>query len=124
MYWCVNAVTRAEHQPSAVLIRAVEPVQGIELMRRRRPAARRTADLTNGPGKLCRALGIDGAHNWHPLQRPPLVIRRGAAVPAAAVTITPRIGITRCADWPLRWIVTDSAFVSKTPPHFPRLVAR
>src|SRR5207302_7007447 len=63
MYWCVNAVTRAEDRPSAVLIRAVEPIEGIELMRRRRPTARRTTDLTNGPAKLCRALGIGGEHN-------------------------------------------------------------
>src|SRR5881398_2050052 len=51
MYWCVNAVTRREGLPSAVLIRAVEPVAGLPLMRRRRPAARRDVDLTNGPGK-------------------------------------------------------------------------
>ena len=61
MYWCFNAVTRAEHEPSAVLVRAVEPVVGIELMRRGGRSVRRDVDLTNGPGKLCLALGIDGA---------------------------------------------------------------
>src|SRR5207237_263522 len=109
----VNAVTRAEHQPSAVLIRALEPVAGVALMRRRRPAARRDTDLTNGPGKLCLALGISGAHNWRPLDRPPLLIRRGEAVPDANVRVTPRIGITRCADWPLRWVVRDNPYVSR-----------
>jgi DNA-3-methyladenine glycosylase len=123
MYWCVNAVTRREHEPSAVLIRALEPVSGIEIMKRRRPSARRDVDLTNGPGKLCLALGIDGSHNRHPLQRPPLVIRAGDSVPDARVTITPRIGITRCADWPLRWFVNDSPYVSKTPASFPRFAA-
>jgi DNA-3-methyladenine glycosylase len=124
MYWCFNAVTRAEGEPSAVLVRALEPISGIELMRERRGLrSRRETDLTNGPGKLCQALGIDGRHNRNPLQTPPLVIRRGVDVPRVAVTITPRVGISRCADWPLRWFVADSPFVSKTPASFPRLKA-
>lgn len=120
MYWCVNAVTRAEDEPSAVLIRAVEPVDGIELMRRRRPKARRDIDLTNGPGKLCIALGITGAMNWNPLQRPPLVIRRGDAVPDGDVVVTPRIGVSEWAEAPLRWFVGDNPYVSRTPAAFPR----
>jgi DNA-3-methyladenine glycosylase len=120
MYWCVNAVTRAENEPSAVLVRAVEPVQGIELMRRRRPKARRDVDLTNGPGKLCLALGIGREHNGLTLQRPPLVIRAGEPIADRDITITPRIGISRSADWPLRWIVTDNPYVSKTPKSFER----
>lgn len=115
VHWCFNAVTRDEGLPSAVLIRALEPVDGVGLMRARRPAARRDTDLTNGPGKLCEALGIDGRHNRLPLQRPPILIRAGTAVPASKVAVTTRIGIRRCADWPLRWIVTDSPFVSKGP---------
>jgi DNA-3-methyladenine glycosylase len=120
MYWCFNAVTRAEHEPSAVLVRAVEPLSGIDLVRARRPKVRRDADLTNGPGKLCLALGIDARHNCVALDRPPLLIRAGEPVADCDVTITPRIGITQCADWPLRWFVTDNPFVSKTPAHFPR----
>jgi len=120
MYWCFNAVTRAEHEPSAVLVRAIEPVRGIELMRRRRPTARRDIDLTNGPGKLCLALGIDARHNTKRLDRPPVVIRAGEAIADRDVSVTPRIGITQSADWPLRWIVTDNPYVSKTPSHFPR----
>lgn len=120
MYWCFNAVTRQEHHPSAVLVRAVQPLQGIELMRRRRPKVKRDVDLTNGPGKLCLALGIDGRHNWKPLQSPPLVIRAGELVSDKNVTVTPRIGITQSADWPLRWFVSDNPYVSKTPRHFPR----
>lgn len=112
MYWCFNAVTRAEHEPSAVLVRAVEPVAGLELMRRRRPHARRDTDLANGPGKLCLALGIDGRQNWNPLQRPPLVIRAGEAVADSKVEVTPRIGITKAAEWPLRWVVRGSPYVS------------
>ena len=122
MYWCFNAVTRAEHEPSAVLVRALEPIEGIELMRRRRSTARRDVDLTNGPGKLCLALGIDARHNWGRLDKPPLLVRAGEPVSDANVTVTPRIGITQSADWPLRWFVTDSPFVSKTPGHFTRRV--
>ena len=121
MYWCFNAVTRGEGLPSAVLVRALEPLEGMSLMRERRgPRVRRDVDLTNGPGKLCQALGIVGSHNRKSLQRPPLVIRRGEAVMDEAVVITPRIGISRSAEWPLRWFVRDSAYVSKTPTHFPR----
>lgn len=124
VHWCFNAVTRPEGQPSAVLIRALEPLAGIDLMRARRPAARRDVDLTNGPGKLCAALGIDGAHNAAPLQHPPVLIRAGEPVPPARVEITPRIGIREAADWPLRWVVADSPYVSKTPAGFFRLRAK
>ncbi len=120
MYWCVNAVTRAKGEPSAVLIRALEPVQGIELMRVRRPKARRDVDLTNGPGKLCLALGVRREHNGLPLQRPPLVIRGGDRVDDRDVIVTPRIGITQAADWPLRWFIANNPYVSKTPTHFTR----
>lgn len=123
VHWCFNAVTRDEGLPSAVLVRAIEPLEGIDLMRRRRPAARRDRDLTNGPGKLCAALGIDKRHNGLPLQRRPVLIRRGAPVPARDVVITPRIGISLSADWPLRWFIDDNPWVSRTPPDFPRLRA-
>jgi DNA-3-methyladenine glycosylase len=119
VHWCFNAVTRREGQPSAVLVRALEPLEGIDLMRRRRPAARRDIDLTNGPGKLCAALGIDVRHNARPLQSPPIMILRGQAVPGHRILITPRIGIRESADWPLRWIVADCPYVSRTPTGFP-----
>jgi DNA-3-methyladenine glycosylase len=116
VHWCVNAVTRPENQPSAVLIRALEPLRGIELMRARRPAARRDVDLTNGPGKLCQALGITGAHNWLPLQKPPLRILTAERIPDSDVKITPRIGITQCVDWPLRWVIAGNPYVSRGRP--------
>jgi DNA-3-methyladenine glycosylase len=116
VHWCVNAVTRPVDQPSAVLIRALEPLDGIEIMRSRRAAARRDIDLTNGPGKLCEALGITGAHNRLPLQKPPLRILRGASVTDAETNRTPRIGITQCRDWPLRWVIRDNPYVSRGKP--------
>jgi len=120
VHWCFNAVTRAEGMPSAVLIRAVEPMTGLALMRRRRSAAKRDVDLTNGPGKLCAALAIDARHNALPLDRAPLVIRRGDPVADSDVLVTPRIGISRSADWPLRWVVAGNPYVSRTPGRFPR----
>ena len=113
MYWCFNAVTREEGLPSAVLVRALEPLEGIELMQSRRPRARKLVDLTNGPGKLCSALGITGSMSAKPLQRGPLRIREGERVPNNRVRVTTRIGITRAADWPMRWIVDGNPFVSK-----------
>jgi DNA-3-methyladenine glycosylase len=112
VHWCFNAVTREHGQPSAVLVRALEPLEGLELMRARRPAAKADRDLTNGPGKLCAALGIGPQHNGVPLQSPPLMIDRGIAYPDDAIVTGPRIGVTKAADWPLRWYVADSEYVS------------
>ena len=112
VHWCFNAVTRGHGQPSAVLVRALEPLEGLALMRARRPAARTDRDLTNGPGKLCAALGIGPHHNGIRLQDPPLMITRGITYPDDAIAIGPRIGITKAADWPLRWHVAESECVS------------
>ena len=112
MYWCFNAVTREVDLPSAVLVRALEPLDGIALMRKRRPRIKNDVDLTNGPGKLCTALGINGSLSGQSLQRTPLRIREGEPVPDERVEVTTRIGITKSADWPLRWIVRGNRFVS------------
>ncbi|MDQ2666588.1 MAG: DNA-3-methyladenine glycosylase [Gemmatimonadota bacterium] len=120
MYWCFNAVTRERGHGAAVLIRAVEPVYGKALMQRRRPRARRERDLTNGPGKLCMAMGITGEMNGMSLRQQPIVLRRGDPVRDADVVVTPRIGITHAADWPLRFYVRDNPFVSPTPARFAR----
>ncbi len=112
MYWCFNAVTRSEGLPSAVLVRALEPLDGIALMHQRRPHVAHAVELTNGPGKLCAALGITGAMNGKSLRRKPIVIRQRERVADEDVAVTTRIGISRCADWPLRWIVRGNPFVS------------
>ena len=112
VHWCFNAVTREEGHGSAVLVRAVEPVAGVQLMRERRRAVRRDVDLTNGPGKLCQALGIDGSLNGSRLTQGPLRILAGDVIDDAQVEVTPRIGITRAADWPLRWLVRGNPYVS------------
>jgi DNA-3-methyladenine glycosylase len=86
-------------------------------MRERRWGMRATAgrdrDLTNGPGKLCAALGIDGRLSGLSLQRPPVVIRRGIDIPDADVGVSPRIGITRAAEAMHRYFVRRNEFVSK-----------
>ncbi|AHG90143.1 3-methyladenine DNA glycosylase [Gemmatirosa kalamazoonensis] len=120
MHWCVNAVTLPEGIGCAVLLRALAPTLGIDLMRRRRPRARRDRDLTNGPGKLCAALGIDGRLDGAPLDTGALTLRAGTPLPDARVEVTPRIGITRAADLPYRFLVRDDPFVSPTPARFPR----
>ena len=112
-HWLFNAVTQPEGVPAAVLIRALEPLDGLGLMRSRRRAARRDADLASGPGKLCAALGIDARHNRLPLHRPPIVIRQGDPVSDDAVLVTPRIGIREAVDWPLRWCVADHPCLSR-----------
>ena len=113
MYWCFNAVTPEEGLPSAVLVRALEPLDGLPLMHRRRPGIASDVALTNGPGKLCRALGITGDLNRKPLHRKPLVVREGDRVSDKDVEVTPRIGITKSADWPLRYIVRANKYVSR-----------
>ncbi|HEY3287074.1 MAG TPA: DNA-3-methyladenine glycosylase [Gemmatimonadaceae bacterium] len=116
MYWCVNAVTRAEGLPSAVLIRGTLPVAGLDAMRARRRGRRRggtIADhaLADGPGKLCVAFGIDGpAHHGADLVRgSALRILHGTPVSDAEVEVTPRIGITKAREWPLRWVLRSVA---------------
>lgn len=104
LHWCVNAVTREVGHGSAVLIRAIEPVTGIELMRRRRGVLR-DADLANGPAKLCQALAITGALDGVRLDRGPLRILAGAPVPDEYVVAGPRVGISKAVDWPLRFRV-------------------
>ncbi|MCA0375024.1 MAG: DNA-3-methyladenine glycosylase [Gemmatimonadetes bacterium] len=110
MHWCVNAVTREEGYGSAVLIRALTPLAGLDRMRLRRPKARRDADLCNGPGKLCAALGIDRAFDGASLTGgSALTVCAGEAVPDAQVLVTPRIGISKAVEWPLRFVVRGDA---------------
>lgn len=112
VHWCFNAVTREEGLPSAVLVRAIEPLAGLAVMQARRGEKVRGHNLTNGPGKLCAALGIDGSLNGVSLQRGPLVIREGSEVRDDDVIVGPRIGITKAADWPLRYYLKGNPWVS------------
>lgn len=111
MHWCLNAVTERIDYPAAVLIRALEPLAGIELMRRRRGDVPDRA-LCAGPARLCEALGITGAQDGRSLQRGDLRILSGNGA-RFRIGVTPRIGITRARDWPLRFVVLGSRWVSR-----------
>jgi DNA-3-methyladenine glycosylase len=113
MYECLNFVAEEEGKAGCVLIRAVEPLTGIGAMQRRRPAAKRVEDLASGPGKLTLALGVTRRENGVDLTRGPLYVRRLYAEPPHEVAVTPRIGITHCADWPLRFVIAGNRFVSR-----------
>jgi DNA-3-methyladenine glycosylase len=116
MHFCFNVVTGPVGRPQAVLIRAIEPLEGIEMMRERR-RVKKDRDLTNGPGKLCAALGIERKHDGLPLTQPPLWIQKGDRVPARKIVRAPRIGVDyagEAAAWPLRFYIDGNLFVSRT----------
>jgi DNA-3-methyladenine glycosylase len=113
MYECLNFVAEEEGQAGCVLIRALEPLAGIAIMRRRRPTAKHVEDLASGPGKLTLAMGITRKQNGADLTRGPLHLRAGRDQPTPEVLVTPRIGITHCADWPLRFVIAGSRFASR-----------
>jgi len=113
MYDCLNFVAEPEGQAGCVLIRALEPIVGIATMRRRRPAAKRVEDLASGPGKLTLALGITRKQNGADLTSSALQVRGLREEPEVEVEVTPRVGITHCADWPLRFLIAGNRFVSQ-----------
>ena len=110
LHWHFNLVTTAEGAPHAVLIRAVEPLEGLELMAERRGLTAAHRDLTNGPGKLCAAFAIDRAAYGADLTRPPLFLSEpasGASRPRVARSA--RIGIDYAGDWATRpWRFYDA----------------
>lgn len=112
LHFCFNVVTEPEGVGAAVLVRAVEPLAGLSVM-----AARRgRKDLTNGPGKLCQAMGIDLALNCHDLTRPgPLMLLKPESPPDAPIATSPRIGITQGAELPWRYFFAGHPCVSKGP---------
>lgn len=113
MYECLNFVAEEEGKAGCVLIRAIEPVAGIGLMRRRRPGVTRLEDLASGPGKLTLALGITRRQNGADLTTGALQLRGERCERAFEIQVTPRIGIRHCADWPLRFIIAGNRFVSR-----------
>ena len=102
---CMNIVADAEGSAGCVLIRALEPVSGVETMRGRRQAARHDGDLASGPGKLTQALGITLGHYGADLTQGEFVVREPAEAKRFHIDVTPRIGITKCADRPLRFVI-------------------
>ena len=118
VHWCLNAVTHEPNYPAAVLIRAVEPIDGIRVMMQRRfgSATGNEKQLANGPGKLAAAFAIDGASDGHALDHVPLWIEAGTPVAHRDIVAGPRIGITKAADWPLRFCIRDCPWLSRRHP--------
>ncbi|HEU4449939.1 MAG TPA: DNA-3-methyladenine glycosylase [Gaiellaceae bacterium] len=110
IHWCLNLVCAEEGVPEAVLVRALEPTHGLEAMRARRGVGEDRL-LCSGPGRLCQALGLAGAHDGLPLDAPPFELR--AAPAPVRVVRGPRVGITRAAELPWRYALAGSPFVSR-----------
>jgi DNA-3-methyladenine glycosylase len=112
MHWCANLVCQRPGQASAVLLRALEPLAGLDIMRRRRgPVADR--DLCSGPGKLCQALGMTRELDGKKMSSAAVRVWRPGGGDEVSVLSTPRIGITKAADWPLRFVLAGSPWASR-----------
>ena len=127
MHHCCNVVCGPEGFGSGCLVRAVEPLEGVEVMRELREAGRagkeqaerarkhplKLRDLTNGPGKVCAALGIDKELYGHELTVEPLVLEFAPLLPGETIGCSPRVGISKNADAPKRFFIEGNAFVSR-----------
>lgn len=113
MYECLNLIAEPEGMPGCVLIRAVEPLCGIAEMRRRRPTARRFEELAAGPGRLTMAFGITRRDTGRPVTEGDLTVRRLYGDADFEIETTPRIGIRRSADRPLRFLIAGTRFASR-----------
>lgn len=119
MHHCCNVVCGPEGFGSGCLVRAVEPLEGVEVMRELREAGRarkhplKLRDLTNGPGKVCAALDIDKALYGHDLTVEPLVLDFAPLLPGETIGCSPRVGISKNVDAPKRYFIEGNAFVSR-----------
>jgi DNA-3-methyladenine glycosylase len=110
IHWCLNFVCERKGSAAAVLIRALEPTAGLAAMRRRRGLVEPRL-LCSGPGRLCQALGISHDHNGFALDQAPFELRARTSEPEVAVGL--RIGITKAAEYPWRYGLKGSRFLSR-----------
>ena len=113
MYECLNFSCEPEGSPGCVLIRALEPLAGIDEMRERRGHPKRDRDLTNGPGKLTMAMGITRAHNGLDVTHSELLVCEPVRHQRFEITTSTRIGIQHNTDWEMRFYISGNEFVSK-----------
>jgi DNA-3-methyladenine glycosylase len=113
IHWCLNFVCEEEGSASAVLLRALEPVAGVDAMRARR-ALDESRLLAAGPGRLCQALGVTRAHDGLPLDEPPFELHERGAEPE--IVRGPRIGISRATELPWRFGIAGSRYLSRPMP--------
>ncbi len=111
MYECLNLVAEPAGSPGCVLIRALEPLAGIGAMRKRCPSGGAVHRLASGPGKLTRAMGINRGHNGLDVTAGLLRVESDGWIPPATA-VSPRIGISAAADWPLRFYIDGHPAVS------------
>ena len=111
IHWCVNLVCQGPEAGAAVLLRAVEPLEGLAAMQRRR-GSRPDRELAAGPGRLTQALGITRSLDGRRMPEARVVVVQGQPVIDSDVAVTPRIGITKAANWPLRYVIAGSPWVS------------
>jgi DNA-3-methyladenine glycosylase len=119
MHFCMNVVTEKEGIGAAVLIRGIEPVAGIDVMRELRGNPRREHDLTNGPAKICQAFAIAREENGLLLDGSVAGIADAPAIPAKRVITSSRVGISRSRALPWRFHVAESPWVSRGRPSHP-----
>ncbi len=117
MHWCLNVVTAEGDIAEAVLLRAAEPLKGIETMRKRRLKAKRDRDLMNGPAKLCSAMAVDKSLDGEPLDGTALwLTARDQALNEDDIVVSHRIGVENsgeAAHWPLRFFIRGNSYVSR-----------
>lgn len=114
MHYCMNVVSEAEGIGAAVLIRALEPEEGVELMQERRGPKIKPRDLTNGPARACQALSINRDQDGVNLRSETLFLEQGP--PPAQIAVSTRVGITKAVELPWRFYDAGSAHVSKGKP--------
>lgn len=112
MHYCFNVSTGAVGHGAGVLIRALEPLEGLEVMRINR-LGQSGRDLTNGPAKLCKAFQIDKSLKGHDLRTAPFRLTKGKLRPGELIVQTTRVGISQAVDEPWRFYIRDNRYVSK-----------
>jgi DNA-3-methyladenine glycosylase len=113
MHYCMNIVCGRDGEGAAVLIRAVEPLEGEGIMEQNRHG-RSGVNLTNGPAKVCQAFGIDRHWNGHDMRCQPFQLVLQPPLAAEGIIQTTRIGITQAADVPWRFYVRENPYISRT----------
>jgi DNA-3-methyladenine glycosylase (3mg) len=116
LHWLLNVVTEPQGTGGAVLIRAVEPLEGTDQMRVRRGGKHSTVDLTNGPGKLSEAFDVDDAFHTNDLTQPPLYFAEGTEVDQERLATSARIGISKGVEREWRFFLEDHPHVSPGTP--------
>ena len=111
VHWCMNVVTGPEGEAGAVLLRGLQAIEGLDVMKERRGRE----PLTTGPGRLCQALAVTGDLYGHDLRAEPLQLQAGWTVSRDLVGVSTRIGVSAAADWPYRFYVLGASGVSRHP---------